>query len=147
MNGKRLVQGFLVFLAIFVAGLIYTQFFAYYERRRDVETLTIAGAAVPVAAYDGIDSSSSPLKLRGCFEIDPAAVAALAPATDATPLTPPFWFGCFDAGALTEDIASGAATAHALTRDDPAGFDEMIAVYPDGRGYLWRQLNAAFRDD
>jgi hypothetical protein len=146
MNGKRLVQGFLVFLAIFVAGLIYTQFFAYYERREGVETIRIAGAEVPVADYDGIDSTSSPLKLRGCFRIDPAAVAGLTPAPDATPLTPPFWFGCFDAGALTEDLASGAATAYALTRDDPKGFDEMLAVYPDGRGYLWRELNAAFKD-
>ncbi|TPE50765.1 DUF6446 family protein [Amaricoccus solimangrovi] len=147
MNGKRLVQGFLVFLAIFAAALIYTQFFAYYTRERGVETLRLAGAEVPVSDYDGIDSASSPLKLRGCFRIDPAAVAALPPAADATPLTPPFWFRCFDAGALTEDLASGAATARVVTRDDPKGFDEMIAVYPDGRGYLWRQLNAAFRDE
>ena len=146
MNGKRLVQGFLVFLALFAAGLIYTQFFAYYARQEGVGALRIEGEAVPIADYDGIDSSSSPLKLRGCFGIDPAAVAGLTPATDATPLNAPFWFGCFDAGALTDDLASGAATAYALTRDDPKGFDQMIAVYPDGRGYLWRQLNAAFRD-
>ena len=146
MSGKRLIQGFLVFLALFVAGLIYTQFFAYYERQKGVGALRIAGEAVPVADYDGIDSASSPLKLRGCFVIDPAAVAALAPVADATPLTPPFWFRCFDAGALTDDLASGAAKAYALTRDDPKGFDQMIAVYPDGRGYLWRQLNEAFRD-
>lgn len=146
MSGKRLIQGFLVFLALFVAGLIYTQFFAYYERRSGVEALEIAGAPVPVAEYDGIDSASSPLKLRGCFRIDPAAVAALAPVADATPLTPPFWFRCFDSGKLTEDLASGAAKAYALTRNDPEGFDQMIAVYPDGRGYLWRQLNAAFGD-
>ncbi len=146
MNGKRLVQGFLVFLALFAAGLIYTQFFAYYERQRGVGALRIAGEPVPIADYDGIDSSSSPLKLRGCFEIDPAALAALKPATDATPLNAPFWFRCFDTGTLTDDIAAGAAKAYALTRDDPKGFDQMIAVYPDGRGYLWRQLNAAFRD-
>lgn len=147
MNGKRLVQGFLVFLAIFAAGLIYTQFFAFYERQKGVGALRIAGEVVPIADYDGIDSSSSPLKLRGCFRIDPAAVATLAPATDATPLTPPFWFRCFDTAALTADLASGVATAYALTRDDPKGFDQMIAVYPDGRGYLWRQLNAAFKDE
>lgn len=78
MNGRRLVQGFLVFLAIFAGALIYTQFFAYYERRDDVATIRVGGADVPVAGYDGIDSRSSPLKLRGCFEIDPAAVARCA---------------------------------------------------------------------
>lgn len=146
MNGKRLIQGFLVFLALFVAGLIYTQFFAYYTRQRDVTELTIAGAQVPVAGYDGIDATSSPLKLRACFTIDAAAVASLPLAPDATPLTPPFWFGCFDTGALTADLASGAATAHMLAADTPPGFDMIIAVYPDGRGFLWRQLSAEFTE-
>ncbi|MFQ8430345.1 DUF6446 family protein [Amaricoccus sp. W119] len=146
MNGKRLVQGFLVFLAAFAALLIYTQFFAYYERRDGVESLMIAGTPVAVSGYRGISSSSSPLKPRACFALDPEAVAGLAPATDATPLTAPFWFRCFDAHQLTEDIVAGAATAYALTRDEPKGFDEMVAVYPDGRAYLWRQLNETFRD-
>lgn len=146
MSGKRFVQGFLVFLAVFAAGLIYAQFFAFYERTSGIETLVIDGASVPIAGYDGIDSRSSPLKLRGCFTIAPEVVAALPPAPDATPLTPPFWFSCFDAGRLTGDLASGAATAHALTRNEPKGFDEMIAVYPDGKGYRWRQLNEAFRE-
>lgn len=147
MNGKRLIQGFLVFLAVFAAALIYTQFFAYYERQDEVDTIRIGDADVPVSDYQGIDSTSSPLKLRGCFRIDPAAVAALPAATDATPLTPPFWFDCFDTGRLSDDIVAGTASAYALTRDAPKGFDEMIAVYPDGRGYLWRQLNAAYRDE
>lgn len=146
MNGKRLIQGFLVFLAIFVAGLIYTQFFAYYERRGDVEAVSINGVAVPVAQYEGIDSASSPLKLRGCFMIDPAAVADLAPAADATPLTPPFWFRCFDTAQLDADLASGAAVAYAIGPNEAEGFDTMLAVYPDGRGFLWRQLAAEFAE-
>jgi len=74
MRGRTLVLGFLVFVAIFLAGLIWTQYFAYYERQKGVGTLAIAGAVVPVADYDGIDSASSPLKLRGCLEIDPSGV-------------------------------------------------------------------------
>ncbi len=146
MNGRRLIVGFLIFLGLFAAGLIYTQFFAFYERQHGVGALTIAGAVVPVADYDGIDASSSPLKLRGCFRIDPAAVAALTPAPKPTPLTPPFWFRCFDAGRIEADLASGAARAYAIGPGQPPGFDTMIAVYPDGRGYLWRQLDAAFGD-
>lgn len=148
MRGRTLVLGFLVFVAIFAAGLIWAQFFAYYERQRGVGALTISGEVVPVSDYDGIDSGSSPLKLRGCLRIDPATVARLAPppAPQATPLTPPFWFRCFDAGRLTADLASGAARAFAIGPDQPEGFDLMLAVYPDGRGYVWRQLNARYAD-
>jgi hypothetical protein len=146
MRGRTLVIGFLVFVAVFAAGLVWTQFFAYYQRQDGVAALTIAGATVPVADYTGIDSTSSPLKRRGCFSIDPAAVAGLAPATDATPLTAPFWFRCFSAGRLTGDLAAGAATAYHIGRNQPAGFDLMLAVYPDGRGYLWRQLNGDFAE-
>lgn len=144
MSGRRLVGGFLVFLALFAAALVWFQVFAFYQRQQGVDTLTVDGRAVPVAGYDGIDSTSSPLKLRACLRIDPAAVAGLAPAADAVPLTPPFWFRCFDVGRLTDDLASGAARAYAIARGDPPGFDLMLAVYPDGRGYLWRQLAAEF---
>jgi hypothetical protein len=144
MSGTRLVAGFLVFLAIFAAALIYFQFFAYYERIRGVETLTIAGEAVPIEDYVGIDAASSPLKLRGCFRIDPALVAGLPEAGSATPLTPPPWFRCFDARSLSDDLASGAAHAFRIGRETPEGFDLLIAVYPDGRGFLWRQLATRF---
>ena len=43
-------------------------------------------------------------------------------------------------------IEAGAATAYAVARDAPPGFDTMLAVYPDGRGYLWRQLGAAYAE-
>jgi hypothetical protein len=144
MKGRTLMIGLLAFAALFGAALAWFQLFAYYERQRGIGALTIGGAAVPVAGYDGIDATSSPLKLRGCFRIDPEAVAGLAPAADATPLTAPFWFRCFEAGALTRDLAAGAATAYRIDRDSPAGFDLMLAVYPDGRGYMWRQLNDRF---
>ena len=140
MSGKRLVSGLLVFVALFAAALIWFQFFAFYHRSQGVDALPAPGGPVPVAGYDGIDATSSPLKLRGCFRVDPAALAALPAETGATPLVAPFWFRCFDAGALTRDLASGAATARRLEHDTPPGFDLVVAVYPDGRGYLWRQL-------
>lgn len=148
MRGRTLVLGFLAFVAVFLAALVWTQLFAYYQRQEGVDTLAIAGEAVPVADYQGIDSASSPLKLRGCLAIDPAAVARLAPppAPDATPLTAPFWFRCFDAGRLTADLASGAARAYDIGRDAPEGFDVMLAVYPDGRAYVWRQMNERFAE-
>jgi hypothetical protein len=144
MSGRRLMTGFLAFLAVFAAALVWFQFFAFYERRTGLRALTIDGRVVPVAAYDGIDAGTSPLKLRGCLTIDPAAVAGLVPAADATPLNPPFWFRCFDSGRLTRDLAEGRARAYAIGRDQPPGFDLMLAAYPDGRGYLWRQLGPAY---
>lgn len=141
MSGRRLILGFVGFLVLFAAALFWFQFYAFYERQSGVGALTIDGEVVPVADYQGIDATSSPLKLRACFRIDPAAVATLAPATDATPLVGPFWFHCFDAGRLTDDLAAGRLTAYRIAHDDPEGFDTLIAVAPDGEGYLWRQLN------
>ena len=80
MSGRRLVLGFLAFLAVFAAALVWTQLFAYYERQtRRRRPHASPARTVPVADYDGIDAASSPLKLRGCLRIDPAAVAALTP--------------------------------------------------------------------
>ncbi len=146
MNGRKLVTGFLVFLGIFVAALIWFQFFAYYRSDDGLDAITIAGAEVPVTGYAGIEGTSSPLKRRGCFTIDPAAVEGLAADPDATPLVAPFWFRCYDARTLSEDLASGAAKAYDISPDTPEGFDLMLAVYPDGRGYLWRQLNARYAE-
>jgi hypothetical protein len=146
MRGRTVALGLLGFTLVFAASLTYFQFFAFYQRERDRSALGFGGHDIPVSGYDGINASTSPLKLRGCFEIDSSAVAELPPALDATPLTAPFWFGCFDAGRLTEDLAAGKASAHALARDEPEGFDVMLAAYPDGRGYLGRQLGEKYRD-
>ena len=147
MRGRTLILGFAAFLAVFAAALVYTQAFAYYERQKgDVGAVRIDGRVVPVADYRGIDATSSPLKLRGCFRIDPAAVAALAPVADAAPINPPFWFRCFSTRALTRDLAAGKAKAYRIAEDEPPGFDLMLVVYPDARGYIWRQLNAKYED-
>ena len=137
--------GLLLFTAAFAAALWWFQVYAFYERASGVGALTVAGEIVPIADYEGIDAATSPLKLRGCFRADPEAFAAAPPAPDAEPLTAPFWFRCFDARAIAGDLAAGRATAYALESDRPPGFDLIVALYPDGRGYLWRQLNDRFR--
>lgn len=137
--------GLLAFAALFGAALYWFQVFAWYERASGVGALRVAGEAVPISGYDGIDAATSPLKLRGCFHADPAAFAAAPRAGEATPLVAPFWFRCFDAGAIGADLAAGRATAYALDRDAPAGFDLIVALYPDGRGFLWRQLGEEYR--
>lgn len=146
MNGRRLVIGFLAFLAAFAAALVYYQFYAFYERTDRYPPLTIGGETVTLEDYEGISAGSSPLKLRGCFRVDPLPLAALPKAVDPTPLTPPPWFRCFDTEAIQKAIDAGEARAYLLAADAPDGFDVMLAVYPDGRGYLWRQLSSRFKD-
>lgn len=145
MSGKRLMIGLLAFTAVFAAALWWATFYAWYRQSADLGALSVAGTPTPVADWRGIDSSASPLKMRACFRADPAAFAGAEAAPDATPLTGPFWFDCFDAETIVRDLAAGRARAYALTRDVPDGFDEMAAIYPDGRGYLWRQLGADYR--
>lgn len=146
MSGRVLVSLFIGFVALFGIALYYFQTYAFYEQTSDAEVLQVAGEPVSISGYQGIDASTSPLKLRGCFTAEPGAFDAAEPAPGEVPLTAPAWFECFDTAGLTEDLASGAALAYRIQTDEPKGFDLMVAVYPDGRGYLWRQLGSEFSD-
>lgn len=141
MRGKPLAIGFLVFVLFFGALLYWFQVFAYYRTVDGLIVVDVAGERVQVVGYRGIDADSSPLKMRGCFRLDPAAIPEAArPADDPAPLIAPFWFGCFDAEALGADLAAGRAQAVVAARNEPAGFDRIVAWYPDGRAYQWRQV-------
>jgi hypothetical protein len=146
MSGRRLMIGMLVFVAIFAAALVWFQFFAYYSRQQGEAVLDLGGESVTLRDLDQIDATSSPLKLRACFVTEPGAFDALPAAPDPTPLTPPPWFACFDAGRITADLAGGTARAHLAAEDSPSGFDLLVAAYPDGRGFMWRQLNRRFSE-
>lgn len=143
MNGKRVVTLLLLALAAFGAALYYTQFHAYYEEVTGLTSLEVAGRAIPVSDYTGIDADTSPNKLRGCFKTDPAAFEGAPAARDPQPLVAPGWFDCFQAETLAADLAAGNATAYLAGDETPEGatgyeIHRMIAVYPDGRAYLWR---------
>lgn len=141
MSGRTFLIGFVVLLAAFTAVLWWTQTRAFYTEVTGLETVGIAGTEVAVTGYRGIDARSSPIKLRACFDLDPADVANAPTAEKPTPLIAPGWFDCFDAGALTRALEGGEATAYLAEANAPYGFSRVIAVYPDGRAYLWRQLN------
>ncbi|MFN0115718.1 MAG: DUF6446 family protein [Paracoccaceae bacterium] len=154
MNGK-LVAGGMVGIGL-IAGVAayYLQVYAYY---RPVEALTPAAEVrltaigggeetIPAAAFQGIDADSSPLRFRGCFTL-PVSLATLTETyvvyQKPTPLIAPSWFSCFDAGALTEDLATGAAVAFLGQKEIRPGVDRVVAVYPDGRAFAWQQLNGS----
>lgn len=140
MGGRAVGAGLVVFALLFGALLWYAQVYAFYERVDGLAAVTVNGQPVPVRDYRGLDGASSPLKLRGCFTVDPAALADAPPAPRAAPLTTPGWFDCFDAPALGAALARGEARAVLAARDEPQGFDRIIAYFPDGRAYLWREV-------
>ncbi|MEM9044145.1 MAG: DUF6446 family protein [Pseudomonadota bacterium] len=145
MIGRLLIIGLLGFCAIFGAALWYFQIYAFYEEVDGVTEIDVAGQTLAVTGFSGIEASSSPLKLRACFELASGAPEA-ENAPNATPLTAPYWFECFDAEQIARDIEQGKATAILAAREESDGVDRYIAVYPDGRGFMWRQLNEKFAD-
>jgi len=146
MRATPLILGFAAFLALFGGALIWFQFFAYYERQEGAGHVLIQGQELPVQDYDGIDAPTSPLKLRACFRVaDGTAPDALSIFPDAEapePLVAPFWFDCFDAEAVAAGLREGGFRAVLAERDAPYGFDRIVALSPEGRGWMWRQLNA-----
>ena len=137
MSGRVLAGGLVLFALIFGAALWWFQTRGYYVETVN-ETVTVAGVVIPVTNYQGIDADTSPLKLRSCFTADP--IDGPAPERP-DPLIPPGWFDCFNAEGIATDLASGDARAILAESNVPYGFDRIIAQYPDGRAYQWRQIN------
>ncbi len=146
MNGKYIGIGLLVFTAVFGVLLYYSQYYGHYKTVTGVTFINVADREIQVTDYNGIDADSSGLKLRGCFTVDPAAFEGVAVPLNPTPLTPPDWFVCFDPEQIEADLASGLATAYMAAVNEKDGIDRVVAVYPDGRAYQWRQLNEKYQE-
>jgi len=150
MNGKIIVSGLLLTAAVAGAGLWYSIERAYYYDVTGVTEVQAYGKTMPVSDYNGIDAATSPLKMRACFKVDWNYTASDEFKDIATPLIAPSNFKCFDAGQLTRDLENSKATAILSKGNKPYGFDTYIMQYPDGRAYMWRQINkcgeAKFKD-
>ena len=140
---------------IFGVALWYFQIYAYYDELAE-EPLEIQGVSYEVTAWEGIDAPAaedgtptSPLKRRVCLSVAPETArkiaAEQAEAEGLEPLVAPPWFECFDAGQLTEDLASGLAAGYHLGPSGFEGVDNYMALYEDGRVYLWRQLDPKYK--
>ena len=127
-----------VFAAIFGVGLWYSTNFAYYEKSTDVSEISAFGEKIAVSDYLGIDADTSPLKMRACFTVDFAMDAYSEYRADGEPLIAPTWFECFNAEQISKDIAAGNAVVLRARANEPYGFTQFIAHYPDGRAYMWR---------
>lgn len=144
MSGRTLLIGAACFLAVFAAILWYTQLYAFYEELPEASEITVAGRTIPVQDFSGIDASTSPIKLRTCMTLDPQLLDGLPPAEDPDPLVAPNWFECFDARTIGKALEAGAAKAYLAASDEFHGTVRMIAVFDDGRAFMWRQLSPEF---
>ena len=142
MNGRLLMGALLVFCVVFGVALWWFQTRAWYYNVDGVTEVTAYGDPFPVSNYRGIDATTSPLKMRACFDVDWDYWPSEEYRDVAEPLTAPDWFDCFNAQQLTADILNGKATAILAGDNEIFGFSRFIAQYEDGRAFMWRQINA-----
>ena len=149
MSAGRIIAVAIVLVALVGGVLMWwlqTRAF-YFPVEADSAALTIVpeGDAprrpIPVDDFEGIDSDSSPIRYRACFTTDPAIADDARVAENPTPLNAPGWFDCFDAEEIGTALEAGEAIALVSRANEPYGVDRIIALYPDGRGYAWTQLN------
>lgn len=142
MNGKMIAVGLIGVALIIGAGLWYSIERAYYTTVTGVTEIASYDTFLPVTDYNGIDAKTSPLKMRACFKVNWEYVASDTQKADATPLRAPRFFGCFNVEEITADLETGNATAVLVDENRPYGFNTYVAQYPDGRAFIWRQINA-----
>jgi hypothetical protein len=150
--GKVLVM-FLVLSAILAGGgMYYLQEYGFYDEvpasgTDDVQMTSLVSGAPEAILYENfqaIDADSSPLRYRACFETGMSS--ALLTETyelydNPVPNNAPGWFECFDAQAIGGALEEGQATAFMGTFNIVYGFDRVVAVSDDGKGYVWHQIN------
>ncbi|MCC0072724.1 MAG: histidine kinase [Rhodobacter sp.] len=147
----RVTKGKIAALLLVVPALIaggamyYLQVYGYYtelEPQIGYQVATPDGgtARLDIADFRGIDSDSSPLRYRACFAIT-GSLPPMVEYADPTPLNAPGWFDCFSAETIGEDLETGAARAVLVESNTRYGFDHVMALYPDGRAYVWPQIN------
>lgn len=148
-SGRALVLGIVVITVIFGIALWYANTRAYYTVLEEVE-ITLQrpdGTLMPleIARAEAIDATTSPLRFRACFRVEAGAMAATIadamPYAEAAPLTAPGWFDCFDAYDIGTALERGEGQAFLGVRNQSRGVDRVVALFPDGRGYAWHQLN------
>ncbi|WP_371168359.1 DUF6446 family protein [Aliiroseovarius sp. 2305UL8-7] len=155
MSGK-IIGTFIVVTALIAGVAIYwLQLYAFYDEvsadapLRMTNVVTGEPEIVLYDSFEGIDANSSPLRYRGCFTTS-MSLAMLTETfeiyDEATPLTAPGWFDCFDAVQIGAALENGEAVAFLGERNIQDGVDRVVAVFPDGRGYTWHQLNEKYSE-
>ncbi|WP_270727914.1 DUF6446 family protein [Shimia sp. Alg240-R146] len=153
MTGK--ILGVFIVLSALVGGtaLYWLQVYGFYEpvevsgANDDVQlTLLVTGEPEPILYenFKAIDADSSPIRYRACFTTNMSA--ALLTETyemieHAEPRNAPKWFDCFDAKEIGTALENDEALAFMGTKDVMYGIDRLVAILPDGRGFVWHEIN------
>ena len=153
MIARIIIVGIIVSGLIAGVALYYLQIYAYYTEVdapgvEEVQlTNLVTGAPEPIMFenFKAIDSDSSPIRYRACFDT-PHSQAMLTETyqtyIDAEPLVAPRWFDCFDAEAIGDALQSGEAIAFLGQENIRYGIDRVVAILPDGRAFAWHQINS-----
>lgn len=151
MNGKLVAGAIVLTAAVAGAAMYYLQVYGFYQTVSaisEIEVTTVGGMPEPLLVEDfqGIDADSSPLRYRACFTV-PVSLGTLTEtyriAEAAQPLNGPGWFDCYDAAEIGAALAAGDAVAFVGTPEIRPGVDRIVAVFRDGRGFAWHQLNGS----
>ena len=156
MNGKIAVSAIIGVALIAGAAIYWLQLYAFYDELDPATTeirLTSMqsgqGEVISVNDFSGIDAGSSPLRFRGCFTV-PTSLSSLTETyvayADPVPLTGPGWFDCYDAVEIGTALERGDALAFLGEENIRDGVDRVVAVYSDGRAFVWHQLNDKFKE-
>ncbi len=152
MTGKVLSILLLVCAVAAGGGMYYLQVYGFYEEVEptnveDVQLTAISSGQPETVLYENfkaIDSDSSPLRYRACFETS-MSQAMLTETYEVyenpIPNNAPGWFDCFDAQDIGAALESGTAIAFLGVSNIVYGFDRVVAVTETGNGYVWHQLN------
>jgi len=157
MSGKAAVIAMLLVAVLVGGGIYYAQVYAFFEPVEKEASAQImlqpagGGDLRPLLVEDmtSVQKSSSPLGYRACFTVKNSLAMmteTYALAEKPTPLEAPRWFSCFDADKIGEALEAGTALAFEGKHEVQDGVDEVIAVFPDGEGYAWHQLNDKSKD-
>jgi len=154
----KFLAGVIIVCALIAGTLLYIlQVHVYYKEIQAPQdaavsvTTLISETPEPIIVdnFQGIVSETSPLGYRACFTT-PQSQAMMTETyvtyEDAEPLVAPGWFECFDAVEVGEAIEANEAIAFLGEKDVIWGFDRIVAVMADGRGFVWHQINDCGRE-
>ena len=144
MSGKITVITILGTSLFFGIIFFYFQSYAYYQEFSGVVKIEVQNRKIDVENYLGIKAKTSALKMRSCFVVKPSAFRNLSLAENPQPLKAPFWFDCFNSKDLQQAIDDKRAKAYLAKENEADGIDRLVVIFPNGRGYEWRQLNKKY---
>lgn len=151
VNGK-VVGVFLAATAVIGGiGAYALNVYAFYEDvpapDADIQ-LTLVATQEPESIFasdiEAIDATSSPLRFRACFTTtlsQAMLTETYVTYENAVPLTGPGWFDCYDAAEIGAALEGELAIAYLSQENVHDGVDRVVAIFDDGRGYAWHQLN------